>query len=61
MSYLFFSAIHEVQKLTNIACDRCTLTARNGEKIGWKPQYPPEHILEDTDKEVERVLTSLGD
>ena len=48
-----------MQMLTKIAFDRCTLTARNGEKIGWKPQYSPEDILEATDDEVERVLATL--
>lgn len=50
-----------MEKLTNITCDRCTLIARNGEKIGWKPQYSPEHILEAADEEVERVLANLKD
>ena len=51
----------DMQKLTNIAYERCTLTARNGEKIGWKAQYSPGHILEAADGEVERVLASLRD
>lgn len=47
--------------LMKIASDRCTLSARNGGKIGWKPQYPPDHILEAMDEEVELVLASLKD
>ncbi|EXJ89271.1 hypothetical protein A1O3_02337 [Capronia epimyces CBS 606.96] len=38
----------------------CTFTAKHGEQIGWKPQYPPHHILEAADDEVELVLSSLG-
>ena len=38
---------------------RCTFTARNGEKIEWKPQYAASHILENADEEVELVLTNL--
>ena len=50
-----------MQKLTNVARDRCTLTARNGVKIGWQSQYSPEHILEAADEEVERSLANLQD
>jgi hypothetical protein len=34
-------------------------TAVNGSQIGWKAQYPPEHILETADEEVELILKSL--
>ena len=30
-------------------------------EIGWKPQYPPEHILEVVDEEVQLILQSLGE
>lgn len=40
---------------------RCTFTARHGEKLGWKPQYPPQHILDTADDEVELVLAHLED
>ncbi|EAW20640.1 NAD-dependent epimerase/dehydratase family protein [Aspergillus fischeri NRRL 181] len=35
---------------------RCLLEARNGLKIGWKPVFPPEHILDVLDQEVNLVL-----
>ncbi|KAJ5682853.1 hypothetical protein N7462_006018 [Penicillium macrosclerotiorum] len=35
---------------------KCTLEAKNGLKIGWKPQYPADHILEVADKEVDLIL-----
>ncbi|KAL1855448.1 hypothetical protein Plec18170_004168 [Paecilomyces lecythidis] len=38
---------------------KCTLTAAHGKQIGWKPQYPPEHILEAADAEVETILNHL--
>lgn len=38
---------------------RCTFTAERGRKIGWRPQYGPEHILEDADNEVQLILDSL--
>ncbi|KAJ9296294.1 hypothetical protein DTO271G3_5435 [Paecilomyces variotii] len=38
---------------------KCTFTAAHGEQIGWKPQYPPEHILEAADAEVETILKYL--
>ena len=47
--------------LINTASDRSTLTARNGAKIGWKPQYSPDHILEAADEEVEMILACLKD
>ncbi|EHY57801.1 hypothetical protein HRR83_005287 [Exophiala dermatitidis] len=36
----------------------CTFTAKHGEQIGWKPRYPPHHILEAADDEVELVLSN---
>jgi hypothetical protein len=38
---------------------RCTLTAERGRKIGWKPRYPPEHIIEDAENEVQLILDNL--
>ncbi|KAK9859409.1 NAD(P)-binding protein [Penicillium brevicompactum] len=38
---------------------RSTYTAENGKSLGWKPQFPPEHILGNLDKEVELILDSL--
>ncbi|KAL4811973.1 hypothetical protein BDW67DRAFT_194067 [Aspergillus spinulosporus] len=38
----------------------CNFTAAHGEKIGWKPVYPPEHILETADEEVDLILKTLG-
>ncbi|KAH7124103.1 hypothetical protein B0J11DRAFT_530697 [Dendryphion nanum] len=37
----------------------CTFTPENGKKIGWTPQYPPEHIIEAADDEVELILQHL--
>ncbi|KAL4975970.1 hypothetical protein BDW66DRAFT_136321 [Aspergillus desertorum] len=37
----------------------CTFTAVHGRKIGWKAVFPPEHILESADKEVELILKTL--
>ncbi|PSN71990.1 NAD(P)-binding protein [Corynespora cassiicola Philippines] len=39
----------------------CTFTAEHGKKIGWTPQYPPEHIIEAADAEVELILRNLKD
>jgi hypothetical protein len=39
----------------------CTFTAENGKKIGWRPRYRPEHILEAAQEEVELILRNLGD
>lgn len=39
--------------------DRCTFTAMNGAKLGWKPLYKPEHIIETADEEVELILNHL--
>jgi hypothetical protein len=33
------------------------LEARNGLKIGWKPLFPPGHILDVLDQEVDLVLS----
>ncbi|KAJ5819155.1 hypothetical protein N7474_004746 [Penicillium riverlandense] len=37
----------------------CTLEARHGHEIGWKPQYSPEHILEAADAEVDLIIRHL--
>lgn len=37
----------------------CSFLARHGKKIGWKPHYPAEHILEAADDEVELILKQL--
>ncbi|KAJ9151075.1 NAD(P)-binding protein [Coniochaeta hoffmannii] len=37
----------------------CTLTPENGKNLGWKPKYPPEHILQAADDEVEVILEHL--
>ncbi|GIJ88211.1 hypothetical protein Asppvi_007129 [Aspergillus pseudoviridinutans] len=36
----------------------CLLTARNGLRIGWKPLFPPEHILGVLDQEVDLILSN---
>jgi hypothetical protein len=36
------------------------LEARHGAELGWSPMYPPGHILEDLDNEVELILSELG-
>ncbi|KAJ5648316.1 hypothetical protein N7490_004688 [Penicillium lividum] len=41
-------------------CLRCTFTAVHGGEIGWKAEYPPEHILEIADEEIETIIRSLG-
>ncbi|KAI1374350.1 NAD(P)-binding protein [Hypoxylon crocopeplum] len=39
---------------------KCTFTARRAiEELGWRPFYPPEHILEAIDAEVELILPHL--
>ncbi|OTB08346.1 hypothetical protein M426DRAFT_316971 [Hypoxylon sp. CI-4A] len=38
---------------------KCTFTPKRGLKIGWKPIYPPEHILEAADEEVELILANI--
>ncbi|KAL1869343.1 hypothetical protein Daus18300_005555 [Diaporthe australafricana] len=38
----------------------CTFTAEHGRKIGWRPQFSPEHIIEDAENEVQLILDSLG-
>ncbi|KAI1496377.1 hypothetical protein F5X99DRAFT_400608 [Biscogniauxia marginata] len=41
---------------------KCTFTAKRGEEeLGWKPLFKPEHILEDADAEVERILENSKD
>lgn len=40
---------------------QCTLESKRGLQIGWKPQFPPEHILEAADAEVELILRNLAD
>ncbi|CRG85985.1 hypothetical protein PISL3812_02988 [Talaromyces islandicus] len=37
----------------------CVFTAVNGGRIGWKAQYPPEHIFEAVDEGVGLILESL--
>ncbi|KAM7206009.1 NAD(P)-binding protein [Rhypophila sp. PSN 637] len=37
----------------------CTFTAEHGEKLGWKPDFVPEHILEAADEEVDWILKHL--
>ncbi|TKX24271.1 hypothetical protein C1H76_3373 [Elsinoe australis] len=38
---------------------KSTYTADRGKKLGWKPQYPPEHILDDAENEVELILQTM--
>lgn len=38
---------------------KCTLEARHGREIGWNPQYPPEHILDLAEAEVELILKNI--
>ncbi|KAL4991826.1 hypothetical protein BDW68DRAFT_151409 [Aspergillus falconensis] len=38
----------------------CNFTAVHGHKIGWKAVYPPGHILETADEEVDLILKTLG-
>ncbi|KAB8204132.1 NAD(P)-binding protein [Aspergillus parasiticus] len=35
-------------------------TARHGRMLGWQPQYPPQHLLETLDEEVDWILKNLG-
>ncbi|KAI8939854.1 hypothetical protein NX059_003590 [Plenodomus lindquistii] len=39
----------------------CTLVADNGLKIGWKPKYKADHVLEAAGAEVDLVLRNLKD
>ena len=39
---------------------KCMLTAENGKRIGWQPQYPAEHILDALDEEVDLILKRKG-
>ncbi|KAJ4422974.1 hypothetical protein N0V82_002368 [Gnomoniopsis sp. IMI 355080] len=34
----------------------CTFTAEHGKKIGWEPQFAPQHIVDTADEEVELIL-----
>lgn len=34
-------------------------TAEHGRKIGWEPMYPPQHILDVADEEVESIMKGL--
>ncbi|KAL5408430.1 hypothetical protein PMIN04_011410 [Paraphaeosphaeria minitans] len=38
----------------------CTWVPEHGKKIGWKPKYAAEHILEAADAEVELILEHMG-
>ncbi|KAI8711917.1 hypothetical protein NCS52_01456600 [Fusarium sp. LHS14.1] len=40
---------------------KCTFTSARGNKIGWKAQYKPEHILESAEEEVDWILQHLKD
>lgn len=44
---------------TAVLQTRCTFTAEHGKKIGWKPQFAPEHILESAEEEVGLILQEL--
>lgn len=48
----------EGSSVANQQTIRCKFTAEHGKKIGWKPRYAPEHILEDADAEVELILNN---
>ncbi|KAJ5381888.1 NAD(P)-binding protein, partial [Penicillium cataractarum] len=61
------AALEKIAKAQNVSPSsvivkiggRSTYTAENGKSLGWNPQYPPEHILESLDQEVELILESL--
>ncbi|KKK20212.1 hypothetical protein ARAM_001734 [Aspergillus rambellii] len=38
---------------------KCLFTAEHGRVLGWKPHYPPEHILDAADAEVDLILRNL--
>jgi hypothetical protein len=38
---------------------KCTLEAQHGREIGWMPHYPPEHILDVADAEVDLILKNI--
>ncbi|KAJ5747013.1 uncharacterized protein N7511_008709 [Penicillium nucicola] len=38
---------------------QCTLQSKNGLHIGWKPQFPSQHILDAADAEVDIILRNL--
>ncbi|KAF4829480.1 hypothetical protein CGCTS75_v006752 [Colletotrichum tropicale] len=40
---------------------KCTFTSRHGSEIGWKARYPPEHILDTAEAEVELILQNLDE
>lgn len=35
------------------------MEARNGQKIGWRPEYLPDHILQTAGEEVDLILANL--
>ncbi|KAF2833350.1 NAD(P)-binding protein [Ophiobolus disseminans] len=39
----------------------CTFTPQRASELGWKAEYPPEHILEVADAEVDMILKYLKD
>lgn len=48
-----------VLALLTYSNNSCTFTPEHGKKIGWKPQFAPEHIIETADEEVELILEDL--
>jgi hypothetical protein len=38
---------------------KCTFVPKHGAKLGWKPAYKPEHILEDAENEVDLILSHI--
>ncbi|KAK4941019.1 hypothetical protein LTR10_018939 [Elasticomyces elasticus] len=38
---------------------RCTFTAQNGTKLGWRPHFASSHILETAKEEVDLILDTL--
>jgi hypothetical protein len=40
---------------------RCTLRAERARELGWRAEYPSEHVLEAADAEVELILKHLKD
>lgn len=51
--------LHSVDSKLMTVTSRSTFTAEHGRKIGWKPQYAPEHIIEDAENEVQLILDNL--
>ncbi|KAF4555483.1 Hypothetical protein D9617_2g054440 [Elsinoe fawcettii] len=39
---------------------KCTYTAARGKDLGWSPKYPPKHILEDAENEVDLILQNAN-